>query len=107
MLTTFGLTSMGRIHIPAREYQFQSYGRIDMIQEPYHVRLMRHKFSHTVEPDVEFKPDNIADQRTDVIRYGIIQADEQENGEAREEEENFHYPGDDSCIDDGCAQNAV
>jgi hypothetical protein len=47
----------------AHEYQFQSRGGIDALQEPYCVRSTRQEFSHTVEPDIEFEPERIVEPR--------------------------------------------
>jgi hypothetical protein len=41
------------------------------------MKLMRQGFSWIVQPDVEFEPDDIVDQRAAAIFHGIIEADEQ------------------------------
>jgi hypothetical protein len=48
-----------------------------------YMKLMRQEISHTVEPDGEFRRDDIGDQRADAILHGIIKADEQENDKAK------------------------
>jgi hypothetical protein len=79
ILTTFALTPMGRAYIQAHEYQFQTHGEIDTLQEPDYVSSMRQKFSlsHSLEPDIEFEPDEIIGERAHTGRHGIAKADGQ------------------------------
>jgi hypothetical protein len=71
MFTACALTPMGYAHIRARDYQFRSTESIDALQEADNVKLMRQKFSHTVEPD------EIVEQKAHAIRDGITKSDEQ------------------------------
>jgi hypothetical protein len=92
---------MGRVHIRAREYQFQTHGEIDALQGPDYVNSMRYEFSHFLEPGIEFERDEIIGQRARAVRYGIAKADGQEKGAATEEgEEEWHDSGDESHVEE-------
>jgi hypothetical protein len=52
----------GRVHVQAREYQFQGLGRIGAIQEADYVRLVKLELFRTAEPDIEFELDEIVEQ---------------------------------------------
>jgi hypothetical protein len=93
MLTVFTLIPMGWTHIQARECQFQTLWRIESLEKRDYIKLMRQEFSYTVEQDVEFERGKVVRQSAHTIQHGITRANEQENGEAREEEEgdkDFH-----------------
>jgi hypothetical protein len=87
ILITFELTPIGYAHIRARENQFQTLGRIGTLKEVDYVTSMRQEFAHTIEPDIEFGPDGVIEQRAHAVRRRITKSDEHENGGAREEEE--------------------
>jgi hypothetical protein len=68
---------------------------------------MAQEFSQTFEPYIAFDPDEIVEQRAHAIRHGIARANEQENGDVREETDNqeeeegdFHNPGDEPPIEE-------
>jgi hypothetical protein len=102
MLTAFASTRMGRTHIRAREYQFQTHGEIDALQEPGYVSSMRQDFSYSLELDIEFEPDEMIGERAHAIRHGIAKTDGQAKGETTEEEEQkeFHDHCDDPPVEE-------
>jgi hypothetical protein len=78
---------MGHAHIRAREYQIQNHWEIDVPQEPDYVSSMRQEFSHSLEPYIEFEPDEVIEQRVHTVPHGIAKADGQKKSEATEGEE--------------------
>jgi hypothetical protein len=98
MLTAFAVTSMGCAYIRSRKYQFQTHGEIDALHEPNYVSLMRQDFPHSLEPDIEFEPDEIIGERAHAVRHGFAKPDGKAKGEATEEE--FHNSGDDSPVEE-------
>jgi hypothetical protein len=59
---------------------------------------MRQELSHSLEPNIEFEPDEIIGQRAHAVRHGIAKADGQEKGEATKEE--FYDSGEERPVEE-------